>query len=388
MGLSFLGEPLKRGSLKCQRCGINRDSRTCPKCGYDAVLIRLNWQGKTYRYYHDHEGKAFSFSEGLITLRKINHEIDSRTFNPVHYLKTTIQEMKFKTAFNAWLEVKELKALEGHIKKETIRLYRSYYRNHFQPLYDLDVREITDLEEVFRRNRKPKEPLFAGLKLNYQRRLFECLKSFFNHLAAKRKILPAQIPIFPEITGDDARPRRAITYIQQVEAILRIPPAHRDIFWFMRETACREGEASVVKAGDLDFNPERVLIQRTLSKNEISETTKQKKKQTVPLSPRAMEICRRNRKDKLPGAWLFTHGQGKYYSVEYLRKIWRKYSGCELTLYEGMRHSTISDWALTGSAFEVQLAARHTDQRTTQKYVHEVGDSLLRLVSKHEVADK
>ena len=370
---------MKRGSLNCQRCNSTRTTRLCPKCGYDAVMIRIAWGGKTCRFWHDKTDRPFSFSEGAKTLHTINQQIDGHTFNPQDYLTATIKEMKFQASYKKWMVVKEREANEKRLSFETLRLYKSYYRNHFQPLYDLDIREIAleDLDSLL--NTLPK-----SLSLNFKRRLFQCLASFFHWL--KRWGTLKEFPIFPEIVGDDSQVKRAISVAQQIEGINRLPEIHRDIFWFMRETATREGEACAVQVGDLDIVPGRVLIQRTLSGPRIVETTKQKKKQTVPLSQEAKKVVNRNRMNKLPGAFLFINPKTrKRYSVEFLRKLWRQKSGIDITLYEAMRHSTISDWAKRGGAYEVQMLARHTDQRTTQKYIHEVDDRLLRIVEDRDV---
>jgi len=227
----------------------------------DAVYILIQWDKKPYRYWHDKYDKAFSFSEGAITLRQINKEIEDYSFNPQAYLTSL---MRFQASYGEWLKTKEEEANEKRFSFETLRLYRSYFRNHFGPLY-LNVREIAlkDLDGLLRQ-------LPGHLSLNFKRRLFECLSSFFHWLVRWGTI--KEYPIFPEITGDDAQVRRAIPYKKQIEAIGRLPEIHQDIFWFMRETGARIGEACAVKVGDLDIVPGRVMIQRTLSGSRIVET--------------------------------------------------------------------------------------------------------------------
>jgi integrase len=129
----------------------------------------------------------------------------------------------------------------------------------------------------------------------------------------------------------------------------------------MRETGVRIGEACAVQVGDLEEG--RVLIQRTYSGSTLVETTKQKKKQFVPLSDLSQDVTSRNRQDKLPGAFLFVNpATHRGYRPEFLRRLWKQYSGIDITLYEAMRHSTITDWSSSGSAYDVQKLARHTDK--------------------------
>jgi integrase len=380
MGLLYLGEPLKWGSLHCQRCNnVRYSSGICPKCGYDLVSIRIAHQGTTYRFPYDKNLNSFTFRTGSETLARINDQKNTHTFDPSEYLASNIKEKQFGTSFEKWLLVKEKECQEDRLSFETLRKYRSYFRNHFENLKMLDIRDITlkDFNNLL-------EHLSKDLSLNYKRRLFECLHSFYGWLFrwGTLKKTVNEFPIFPMIEGDDAQVKRAIPYREQVDRISRLPEKHRDVYWFMREEGLREGEVCVVKVGDLDIVPGRVMVQRTLSGPRVSETTKQKKKQTVPLSRMAQDVANRNRQDKLPGAFLLlnpdTH---RRYSVEYLRKLWKRFNP-DITLYEAMRHSTISDWALHGTAYQVQMNARHTDQRTTQKYVHEVDDELLKLVNR------
>lgn len=171
-----------------------------------------------------------------------------------------------------------------------------------------------------------------------------------------------------------------------MESTGNIPEEHRDIFYFMRETGIRIGEACAIQVRDLDLEYERILIQRTWSGKKLVETTKQKKKQYVPLSDLAIEVVNRNRINKTMGAFLFVNPRTKRgYRDEFLRRLWKQYSGCDITLYEAMRHSTITDWSGIGSAYDVQRLARHTDMRTTMKYIHAVDGRLKKMVNRGEV---
>jgi hypothetical protein len=164
----FFGEPMKRGSLNCQRCNSTRNNRLCLKCGYDAYLIRITWEGKTYRFWHNQAGNPYSFAEASKALHTINNLIDARRFDPKDYLTATIKEMKFSASFGRWMDVKAKGAEGNRLSFETLRAYRSYYKNHFRPLYALDIREIKlrDLQDLL-------DKLPGSLSLNFRRRLFQ-----------------------------------------------------------------------------------------------------------------------------------------------------------------------------------------------------------------------
>ena len=376
--LVILGEPMKRGSLLCQRCVTVRHSRSCPTCGYDAVYIRIMWKGKFYNFWHDRSDRSYSFAEGSKVLHTINQQIEARQFNPKDYLTSTIQEMRFEVSFKKWLDLKKKEVESNELSPETLRAYRSYFKNHFQGLIGKDLREIElgDLTGIL-------DACSSHLSLNFKRRLIQCLHSFFGWQIRWGKL--KAWPVFPEIKGDDAQIKRAIPFQQQMDGIANIPEEHRDIFLFMRETGVRIGEACAVQVQDLDLKMGRILIQRTWSGSKLTETTKQKKKQFIPLSDLAQSVASKNKRGKLPGVFLFINPvTNRGYRDEFLRRLWKEHSGIEITLYEAMRHSTITDWASHGSAYDVQRGARHTDMRTTMKYVHAADSRLVKMFNRAE----
>jgi integrase len=373
--LLIFGEPMKRGSLNCQNCNSNRSTRLCPKCGWDAVQIKIMWKGTLYRFWHDRTNRPYSFAEGAKTLHTINQQIENRKFNPKDYLTSTIREMRFEVSFQEWLDLKKKEVELNEFSPETLRAYKSYFKNHYQTLYGKDLREIElkDLAGVLKS---------CHSSINFKRRLMECLHSFFGWLVRWGTL--KEWPVFPpKLKGDDAKVQRAITYEQQIEAIDRMPEEHRDIFLFMRETGVRISEACAVQVRDLDLNMGKVLIQRTWSGSKLIETTKQKKKQSVWLSDTAIDIANRNMINKLPNAFLLINPYTKRgYRDEFLRRLWEKNSGINITLYEAMRHSTITDWATMGSAYDLQKMSRHTDIRTTMKYVHAADKQMTKMANR------
>ena len=108
-----MAELIARGSISCQRCGTTRRERVCPKCGYDACLIRISVKGKRLRIYHDKNGIALSFSMAFQSLTQINKEIKDRSFNVNDWLQPAIQENKFKNKYEVWIRQKNIEAEAG-----------------------------------------------------------------------------------------------------------------------------------------------------------------------------------------------------------------------------------------------------------------------------------
>jgi integrase len=377
-GLSadIMAELISRGSISCQRCGSTRKERVCPKCGYDACLIRLSFKGKRYRIYHDKNGTALSFSMAFQALTQINKEIKDRIFNVNDWLQPAIQENKFKNKFSTWIKEKTKEAEKGRFSYATLALYKGYFKNYYGNLYEKDVREVelSCLTETMN-----------GWKVSekYTKTLMDCLKTFFRWLNEWER---CRIPIFPKIEITTGEKKRAIPYEEQIRILSDFPEEHRDIFLFLRETALRQSEGCSLKISDIDFAQARALIQRTYSASKIVERTKGKNRKWIPLSRLALEIAKRHSEGRFGADFLFINPMtGKGYKRGTLNRLWLKYGQDGLTMYEATRHSTISDWAKNANAFQVKDLARHGDIRTSQKYVHNAMNDLKTIVDRDNV---
>ncbi|MDD4997283.1 MAG: tyrosine-type recombinase/integrase [Syntrophales bacterium] len=372
-----MAELIKRGSISCQDCGFVRKERVCPKCGYDACMIRLSFKGKRYRIYHDKNGVPFSFSTAFQNLSQINKEIKDRTFSINDWLQPTIRENKFKNKYEVWIKQKTIEAEAGRFSLETLKLYKSYKKNHYGPLYALDVREIelSHLQELVNG--------LGGYAEKYVKNLVDCLKTFFKWLNRWERV---RLPIFPEVEITTGDARQAILYEEQIKAIERFPAAHHDILFFIRETGLRVSEGCAIQIRDLDLPGGRALIQRTYSGYRLVEKTKGKNKKWIPLSDVALDIAQKHAEGRFGAEFLFINpSTGRGYKAAYLRDLWAAYGIKGLTLYEATRHSTISDWSRNASAFQVKDLARHSDIRTSQQYVHNAMTDLKKIVNRGKV---
>ncbi len=366
-----------RGSILCQRCGSRRRERVCPKCGYDACLIRISVDGQYVRLYHDKAGRTLAFTDAFQTLANINAEMKAKVFDIKNWLQPAIQEQKFANKYLAWLKQKKIEVDKGRFSHQTYKLYETYYRLHYTSLYDLDVREIKlrHLQELVNN--------LNGLSDKYTKNLVDCLKTFFKWLNRWENI---DVPIMPEVEVVTTEPQRAITYDEQIEAIKNFPEEHQEIMLFYRETGLRVGEVCAVEIRDLNLASGKVLIQRTYSGYDLVEKTKGKNKKWIPLSDTAFNIAEKRAVMRFGNDFLFINpNTGKGYKPSFLRKLWKQYGIKGLKLYEATRHSTISDWATQANAFQVMDLARHSDIRTSQKYVHNAMTDLKRVVNRRNV---
>lgn len=374
-----------KGSILCQRCGNRRKERVCPKCGYDSCVIRISINGKYIRIYHDKKGAALSYTEAFRSLAGINGEIENEIaggpkFEIRNWLLPEIEAMKFGKKYDEWLAYKRnrIERKQSDCRKATLKLY-GVYRKHYQPLFDLDVRRIEkgDIEKYFL------SELPSGLSQKYTRNMLLALKTFFLWLNDQERV---EVPKFPDFRVTVSKKQRSITYEEQMEAINKFPKQHRDIVYFQREMGLRVSEVCAVQIRDCDFPSARVLVQRTYSGYDLIETTKGNKGDWIPLSRFALKIALRASKNRFGKEFLFINpSTGRGYKPSYLRRLWAEYGVKGLTLYEATRHSTITDWSKNATAFQVKDLARHSDIRTSQKYVHNAMTDLRDVVNRDNV---
>lgn len=376
-----VGLGMSRGTILCQKCSRLRIGRVCPRCKHDACFIRITYEKKKRNLFYDRAGNTHSFKSAYKDLLLINGEIQEHRFDLSRWQKAEIEQRKLNNLYEEWLKQKEREADRGSFSKATLRLYRSYFTHHFGNLKKLDVREIRlkHLQELL-------DSWPNNLSLKYKLNMMLAVRTFLKWTVRWGTL--EKLPPFPEIRMDGGKPSRAISYEEQMAAINKKKLAeHRDIFLFMRETALRISEACAVKVKDIDIDNSRMLVQRTISERQIVERTKSRKKDWLPLTEEAYKIADRLSKNRFGEEFLFLDPRNNMgYLPDFLRRIWREHSGTSVTLYEAMRHSTISDWSRTGAnAYMIRDGARHADIRTSSRYVHHALNDVRDMMSRKNV---
>jgi integrase len=365
--LAQMGVAIMRGTIRCSKCHSNMEKAVCGKCGHTICYIVVYWRGKHHRFFKSRDdGEPFTFGRAGKQLVEINLELNRKDFNPKRWTVEAVKSRAFQRQIDKWLERKTHEKDVGEFAPSTLKSYRNYARNHFpffggKAIADIEYADLEDFKDHL---------ADKGIKIKSRKNILNGLHAFFTW-AFKRGILKV-IPPFPTVEGDDAEPRTALTLAEQMEALERLPEAHRDVISFAMETGLRPGELCALKAADVDLSGGSLLVQRTYSASELKQTTKGKNKKRIPLSDTALDLARRHLRDKLPEAWLFINPDtGRGYRVEYIRRVWRLHSGVQATLYEATRHSfctqIVEDGADTRQAQELM---RHLDRRSTEAYIH------------------
>lgn len=347
----------------CQKCGRKRKGMVCEHCGYPYVLIRLNHQGTTYRFYHDKTGKSYTFSAADQARREMAQEIDEKRFNPAEWTLKASEERKFINSFETFIDQKKRK-----LKPATLYLYETYNRLHFGPLHNIDVREIQLKHLQMWYDNLP------TISTKYKKNMSDCLRTFFRWLLRWGTI--KECPILPEIETAYSIPRSALTYESQIEALNNIPLQHKPIYEFLMETGFRPGETCALRISDFDVRNKQILVQRGYSKGILVESPKEGSKKWRILSSRAFELIIQAIGTRVGSEFLFINSDtGNGYRGEFLRKTWRNCSSSGVDLYSATRHSLATQLADDGiSLIALQDIMGHADPRSTAHYIHSSGE--------------
>ena len=373
------------GHIRCAngRCDKARHGPLCPHCGSYKCVITLYWRGKHYRFRrYRSDGKALDYDRAYRQLTAIRTEIDGGRFNPLDWTTAKLAEARFETLMGLWLAQKEREMRGGELAPSTYHRYCLYNKNHFRSFFD--NRDIRDVD--FSLLRQFKDGI-QGRKLKTKRNLLMALHGFMVWVRQEKPDILKSLPEFPTVAGDDAEIRTALTIEDQAEQFAMIPERDRDPFLFEAETGLRPGEACALKVKDLDLSTGTATIQRTYSDSTIQETTKARRKEPIPLSDAAIVIAQRNAKGKFPESFLFINPRtGGGYRPEILRRLWRRYTTCDVTHYEAGRHSFCTQIIEAGAhPMDAQRLMRHSDRRSTEAYYHAGVERLRNLTNRRGV---
>lgn len=135
--------------------------------------------------------------------------------------------------------------------------------------------------------------------------------------------------------------------VKQRRALLKAsPPPLRDFVSALFLTAARPGELARATVADFDAKRSTVTLRTMKGRGGVIRT------RSVPLTPEALAIFKRNAKAKLPAAWLFTDANGSPWHRVYLSRELRA-AAKRAKLPAGvvaysMRHAAISEWLSAG----------------------------------------
>jgi integrase len=231
----------------------------------------------------------------------------------------------------------------------------------------------TEMVELFLKNRLEVSPVVANKELQY-------LRAMFNFGIKKGFIIAnptAGIEFFPI--------ERRRKYIPPKDDLLKVlsvaDPEAQQYLWVIISTAGRVGEINALTWDDVDFDRKLVTLWTRKRKGGNREP------RDVPMIQKLYDILKFRsdaRKDDLP--WVFWHSywsrktgrwvKGPYGERKVLMKRLCDTAGVRYFRYHALRHLTAS--MLDGLGIPIGVIQRilgHQNRRTTEIYLHTVGEA-------------
>jgi integrase len=357
------------GGIYCNYCSKRMTKPVC-SCGRVYCHIRYYHSGKPYYRRKLPNGKSLTYDAALDILATIS--VDKRKghkpFEPIEFSDTRAKELLFATQIKLWLKEQEQKKSAGELKPSYYNRLRSYDKVHFIRLYNMPMQDIGKREIA------SFKVSLDHLKIHTRKNIMSALHTFFLWFEDQAEELELihnyTIPSFPRIKGKDARITYALYPEAQQTYLQEIPERHRDIIEFAMVVGCRRGEVTAYKVKDVDLKNETIHTVRGWSDHELS-TPKNGEPSDKILFGRAIEIARRNMKDKTREAWLFVNPDtGNYYQPKKIDELWAMTSA-DVRFHEATRHSFITQLLEEGIEPKfVSIMAGHKDLQSMKPYDH------------------
>lgn len=369
------------GTIRCSKChSAMPEDGICLSCNNNLkCYIMIYWQGKHEKFTQDKDRHPLGYLKAKRLLESMRSKIDDNNFDPGEFKPQKIEEKLFENLIEKWLEEKEDLYNKGEFAYSTLCSYRSVVKKNLSYFNKMDVRQIKKQHlKEFDSYLVDRGIVLRSTKVN----IFSILKTFLEWVIEdfEGTIIKA-LPMFPKIEGELSQPKTYMEFDEQQKALDKLPLQYKDIISFGMELGLRRSEICALSVGNVDFQERIVKIERTFSGGKLHNKTKQKRIEVLPLSDTALEIAKRNIKDKLPGQFLFLNKHNRPFVAHTVKWAWNKYTGLDITLHEALRHSYINQLINAGMNMpDIQFAARHSSINTTQRYFHKrVGDIRERL---------
>lgn len=301
---------------------------------------------------------SYEIADRILT--RMRAEVDAGTFDPSRYMSQKLKPLKLVNWSSSWLERRVCEAEKQLISPSYLKALKRYVQVFQAYFKDLDIRDI---------GTKQVSDFYLSLKGSPK-----CIQ---NYLGCLHKMLSdaldwgdiGKLPKFPKFDVPEAD-IHTIDLDQQDAIINSVPdPMDRAYLLFTARQMVRPSETRALNWEDLDFQHNRVVIRRHFSLNELRPTTKSKNIKRLPLDGDVKEAL-----SKLPrhitSPFVFQK-KGRHYSESYTRKLWSRITsamGIKISLYQGTRHSSITEAVERVGYDDVQEFVGHANRAMTKRY--------------------
>jgi integrase len=319
------------------------------------------------RIFCDKRHRSFySKQEAEYTLSQICAEVENGTFDENFYSKNKKSLLSFSVYASEWLTNCEKRMVRGELAPTYLRSLRQFVNKIFIPYFgDTSILEIKgrQLKSFYLSLEKhPKTVL----------NIMSTLKKMFADALSEEVI--SQLPNFPKMGRVPEPSWQWVDEETQDKILESLETEDYYAIYFLMCHGCRTGEIRVLKHKDIDLQNDTVTIRRSISENQIRETTKSKKGRTIPLDESWKELYLSRPVPINSDMFVFTKN-GKPLSHTWLSKKFRSVSDSlgikDLTLYEATRHSLASQAANRGeSLYLIGKMLGHSTMKMTERYSH------------------
>ncbi len=328
-------------------------------------------QGQRFRLFSDKQGQILdSHQRAGNLLSRINHEINSHTFDSTNYIKQELEKFYVERLLDGFLE---LKLTGDKIAPSYVRHYKCYVGIAKDYFGTRDVRDLRKLDIV-------NYQTYASENYNFSNKtLKNCLdvfKTFLLYLKNDLELLNV-VPHFPII--EISPPKTTwLTPETQKTVFNYVPDIDKPIIAFLMLSGYRPGEARALKCKDVDIEKGLITISATFSNTIYRQKRKgqRSKKAIIPIHQEIFEYIKCRVESNLPEAYIFINQAGRHYSETGLIVLWRmvrEKAGLDksVRLYDAARHSFASQLINSGvSIYSVSHLLGHSNIKTTEKYLH------------------
>lgn len=272
----------------------------------------------------------------------------------------------------AWLKTKEGKVTPG-----TFKLYSGSISKHLIPFFERHPVQLHEIQKDTIDLLVSELTCAPKTRKNIVNVLHACLVD-----ANVSNRIP-KMPGFPK-KGDYQIKKKPILWITEAEkdAIFEhIPEEHLPIFWWLRLSWRREGEAIALLKTDYDPRIDAFVIHRGVSDRKIAEKTKDGEIHVWPCDERFKPYLKKILKQREFSPFMFTcqssRMEGKRYTREILMKAWKDACakvGIVIDIHRGLRTSGASsainefNWSLEEAQIHGQWSKVDTLKEFYGKY--------------------
>ena len=317
-----------------------------------------------YKIYRFRGEKMFSRSTANKLLGRMQADVEDGTFKIEKYINSgwsdvipMLDEWK-KTTFHT-LKPGTKKAYETYLKQ----WIKPFFKKNEVQLHEIKLDVLTSLLAAINRSGK------------YKQNILYCFHAFLDYCWRSERIVA--VPPFPkkreyQITK---RPIRWLPEARQFAVLEKIPDEHKPIFYFLKYTMRRPGEAMAFQREDIV--EDGFIICRSISARQVIDSTKTGEIHHIACHDDLKPYIAQALRGPIISKFVFTcrtsKNKEKRYSHSILNRIWKaacQAAGEDIDLYSGLKHSTVSQYLNEKglSKSQVQVMTQHKRRESIDRY--------------------